>query len=193
MKDLKMLGLVAIATVVVMAFIGASTASATTLTGVDGAVLKTGTTIHVVNSGTNTLTTSFKNVECTRSKAVGSTSNETGTGITVQVTERTTEGCNCEVKVLKTGTLSITWTSGSSGTVKSSGAEITSDCSTIFGSVHCIYATNATDMGTLVGSATSGATGTLSTSADIPRLSTNFSATKPPLGTRTTKWTTRTR
>jgi hypothetical protein len=173
MKHLKRLGLAAVAAMALMAFVGAGTASATTLTGVGGAVLKTGTTIHVVSSGTNTMTTSFLNIQCSTSKAAGSTSNETGTAITINVTERTTEGCNCEVVVLKTGTLSITWTSGNSGTVRSSGAEITASCSTIFGNVHCIYATNNTDMGTLVGSATTGATATLNTSADIPRLSTS--------------------
>lgn len=169
MKHLKMLGLTAVMAAALMALVGVGMASATTLTGVGGAVLKTGTTIHVVSSGTNTMTTSFLNIQCNTSKAAGKTSNETGTAITIEVTERTTEGCNCEVVVLKTGTLSITWSSSSSGTVKSSGAEITATCSTIFGNVHCIYATNNTDMGTLVG----GTTATLSTSADIPRLTTN--------------------
>jgi hypothetical protein len=169
MKYLKELGLAAVATAALMACVGAGTASATTLTGVGGAVLKTGTTIHVVNEGINTMTTSFKNVECKGSTAAGKTLNETGATITIEVTERTTKECNCEVKVLKTGTLSITWTSGSNGTVKSSGAEITSNCSTIFGGVHCIYATSNTDMGILEG----GTTARQSTSADIPRLSTN--------------------
>jgi len=171
--NFKRLGPAFVVAAALMAFAGVGTASATTLTGVGGAVLKTGTTLHVVSSGTNTMTTSFLNIQCTSSKAAGKTSNETGTAIMIEVTERTTEGCNCEVKVLKTGTLAITWTSGNNGTVSSSGAEITANCSSIFGNVHCIYATNNTDMGTLVGSATTGATATLNTSADIPRLSTS--------------------
>jgi hypothetical protein len=108
MKHVKMLGLAAVMAAALMAFVGAGTASATTLTGVGGSVLKPGTTIHVVNSGSTRLTTTFKNIECSGSTAAGSTSNETGTTITIQVTERTTEGCSCEVKVLKTGMLFIT-------------------------------------------------------------------------------------
>ena len=175
MKYVKMLGLAAVAAMALMAFVGAGTASATTLTGVGGSILKSGSTITATNEGTVTLTTSFKNIECTHSEVSGKTTNETGTAVEGKVEVLTFDGvCNCEVKVLKKGTLSITWISGSNGTLKSSGAEVTASCSSIFGNVHCIYATNGTDLGTLTGSGTTKSTATMDiASADIPRLPTS--------------------
>jgi hypothetical protein len=171
MKYVKMLGLAAVAAAALMAFVGAGTASATTLTGLEGKVVKTGTTIHAVNSGTATLTTSFKNIECSESTVQGSTTNETGTTVNGSVGTLTFGKCNCEVKVLKTGTLSIERIgTTSNGTLRSSGAEVTASCSTIFGTVHCIYATSNTDLGTLTG----GTTAKMDiSSADIPRLPTS--------------------
>jgi hypothetical protein len=175
MKYVKMLGLAAVAAAALMAFVGAGTASATTLTGEGGAILKSGTTIHAIFEATEkvpkaTLTTSFKNIECAKSTVQGKTTNETGTAVTGSVSTLTFEECNCEVKVLKTGTLSITWTEKTNGTLTSSGAEVTASCSTIFGNVHCIYATSATHLGTLTG----GTTATMDIeSAGIPRLTTN--------------------
>jgi len=171
MKHLKRLGLAAVAAMALMAFVGAGTASATTLIGVGGSVLKAGTTIHAVNVGTVTFTTEVKNVECTGSTIQGTTSNETGTTVNITVSTLTFTGCNCEVKVLKTGTLSIERIgTTSNGTVKSNGAEITESCSTIFGTVHCIVATSGTDLGTLTG----GTTATIDiSSAQIPYLTTS--------------------
>jgi hypothetical protein len=171
MKHVKMLGLAAVAAAALMAFVGAGTASATTLTGVGGSVLKTGTTIHAVNSGIAKLTTSFKTIECSKSTVQGKTTSETGTAVTGNVEILTFEECNCEVKVLNKGSLSIERIGATSnGTLKSSGAEVTATCSSIFGNVHCIYATSNTDLGTLTG----GTTAVMGiSSADIPRLSTN--------------------
>ena len=171
MKYVKMLGLAAVAAAALMALVGVGTASATTLTGVEGKVLAKGSTIHAnfVSTKTQpkaTLTTEFKNIECEESTVSGVTTNETGETVNGEVKSLTFSKCNCEVKVLKTGTLSI----NASSVLKSSGAEVTATCSTIFGSVHCIYATSNTELGSLKG----GTTATLEISSkDIPRLSTN--------------------
>jgi hypothetical protein len=179
MKYVKMLGLAAVAAAALMAFVGASTASATVLCANNGSTTAcsskyaAGTAIKAENEGTATLTTSFKNIECTGSNVEGTTSNtgKSGEAVSGSVSSLTFTGCNCEVKVLKTGSLSVTWISGTdNGTLKSSGAEVTANCSTIFGTVHCIYATSSTDLGTLTG----GTTAKMDiSSADIPRLTTN--------------------
>jgi hypothetical protein len=166
MKHLKILSFAAVAAAALMAFVGAGTASATTLTGVGGAVLGTGSTIHANNEGTVTLTTEFKNIECKKSTISGKTTNETGTTVNINVEAWTFEECNCTVSVLKKGTLSI----ASGGAVTSSGAEFTATCSTIFGNVHCFYQTSATDLGVLVGGTT--AKWEIN-NKEIPRRSTN--------------------
>jgi len=178
MKYVKMLGLAAVAAMALMAFVGAGTASATTLTGVGGTVLKAGTEIHAVNEGVVKLTTSFKNIECEESTVKGTTDNETGTTVTGSIakTNLTWGKCNCEVKTLEGGKLHVAVSgSGPNGSVSSSGAEVTANCSTIFGTVHCIYATGAgTSLGTLKGSTTTGSTATMEIKENnIPRLSTS--------------------
>jgi len=175
MKPPKILGFAAAAAVVLMALIGVGTASATALTSPEGTVLKTGSTIHMVNSGTSTLTTTFKNITCSESTVQAKTTNESGTAISASVESLTWGGCNCEVKTLKGGTLSITSSGSGNGAFSSSNAEITVSCSTIFGNVHCIYATGAgTSLGTLTGSSTTGSTATLDVAeTNIPRLATS--------------------
>lgn len=81
------------------------------------------------------------------------------------------KGCGCEPVVLKFGRLEVHWIEGThNGTVTWTGEESTVNCSTIFGKVHCIYATNNTDVGTLTG----GDPATLDIkSANIPRLETD--------------------
>jgi hypothetical protein len=187
MKYVKMLGLAAVAAAALMAFVGASTASATVLCKTPGTGEPTGTTcpagwayekgtaIHAVNEGTATLTTSFLDITCNKSTVQGSTDNEGSASETVtgSITTLTFEECNCEVKVLAAGTLEVHWISGThNGTLTSKNAEVTATCSTIFGKVHCIYSTPAT--GTDLGTATGGNPATMDiSSADIPRLSTN--------------------
>lgn len=159
--NLKNLGIAAATVAMLLAFIGAGTASATTLTGEGGAVLKAGSTIHAANRGTVQLTGGFKNIECEESTIVDKTTNETGTVIGGNVESLTLSRCNCEVNVLKKGSLSITKASNDSGFLTSSGLEITVTCSTIFGKVHCIYVSNITELGSLRGSGITGATATM--------------------------------
>jgi hypothetical protein len=183
MKHLKMLCLAAVAAAALIP----SIASATELTSPAGTRLPVGTTIHAVNEGTVVLTTSFKNIECKESTILATTTNETGSRIAANIfvdqegalthPEFTLKSCNCEVKVLKGGSIEIDgFFGGGNGTFISSGWEVTASCSTIFGTVHCLYSTNITGntLGTLTGSTTTGATATLDIEGrDIPRLATS--------------------
>jgi len=166
MRYLK-LGLV-VATAALAAFGGVSTASATTLTGSSGKFLPAGTEIHaVLDSGqVSTLTTVYKNIVCEESTIQGKTANESGAVVSVSVEALTFGKCNCEVKVISGGTISISL----GGVVASNGTEVTTSCITVFGSVHCIYKTSATTLGTLTG----GTTATMDIEgANIPRLATD--------------------
>ena len=168
MKYVKMLGLAAVVAAALMAFVGASSASATVLckttptagTCPPGQAYEAGTEIHAVNVGTVKLDTTFKNVECSGSTVKGVTSNEGGPTETVTGPEAsaalTFTGCNCTVNVLKPGTLEIHLIEGTNnGTLTSNGAEVTVSCSTLFGTVHCIYETTNDSIGDLTASATS--------------------------------------
>jgi hypothetical protein len=204
MKYVKILGLAAVAAAALMAFVGASTASATVLCkteGIKNGTQTTGTTcpsgwafegeIHAVFEPTVALpkaklTTAFKNIECEESTVTGKTTNEGSATETVdgKVEVLTFGKCNCEVVVIKTGTLELHWIENShNGTLTSNGAEVTAQCESVFGPVHCIYVTENTDLGTLTGSATTGGTATMDIeSANIPRLKTD------PLCAETAKW-----
>ncbi len=180
MKSLKILGLTAVVAGALITLLGAGTASATVLCKEAGTGSPTGTTcpsgkgygaeqeIHAVNSGNVKLDTTFKTISCTGSTIKGTTSKEGSATETVTGPEGTLTltGCNCStVKVLHAGTLEIHWISGThNGTVTSSGSETTTICSTIFGNVHCTYATSNTDVGTLAG----GTTATLTASSHLP-------------------------
>lgn len=177
MKHLKILGLALVAAAALMAFAGASSASATVLCKVQGTGTPTGTTcpsgeaygagtkIEGTNSGIVKLDTTFKTVECKKSTISGETSTEGSATETVSGPEGTltfTE-CNCTVNVLKAGTLEIHWIDpvvegveqGShNGTLTSNGSEVTVSCNTLFGTVHCIYVTEKDSIGDLTGSAT---------------------------------------
>jgi len=188
MKYVKMLGLAAVAAVALMAFVGASSASATVLCTTPGTGTPTGTTcpagqaklagttIHaVLDPGVVAkLTTTFKNIECNKSTVSGTTANEGSASETVHgaVEVLTFEECNCEVVVIEKGELEIHWIEGThNGTLTSKNAKVTASCSTVFGNVHCIYSTGTgTDLGTLTG----GEPSTMDIAENnIPRLATN--------------------
>jgi hypothetical protein len=180
MKYIKMLGCAVGVAAVLMAFAGAGTASATVLcknnesTSTCSENYPAGTEIKSsLSTGTKAiLKTEFKTIECSKSTVSGKSENggDATESIKGPVEALTFEECNCEIKVLKKGTLEIHWISGSNnGTVTENGAEVTVNCSTIFGTVHCIYVTEKTDLGTLSG----GSPAKLSTKATIPRLTTS--------------------
>jgi hypothetical protein len=163
MKYVKMLGLAAVAMAALMAVFGASSASATVLcktkpteSGTTGTTCPTGwaypagTKNHAVSVGGIALHTSGLTIECKSSTIEGEFENEGSATETVKgpVKTLTFEGCNCEVKVLKTGTQEVHWVPDTfNGTVTGNGAEITATCSTIFGTLHCIYVANNLDLG----------------------------------------------
>jgi len=185
MKYVKMLGLAAVAAAALMAFVGASTASATVLckngTTTTTCSEKYGATTTIESklvTGTKAkLATAFKTVECGKSAVAGKSGDaKEGEGSATEtvkgaVTTLTFEECNCEVVVLKKGTLEVHSIAGTdNGTVTSNGAEVTVQCNeTIFGKVHCIYVTENTDLGPLTG----GNPAKLKAEASIPRLKTD--------------------
>jgi len=136
----------------------------------------------LVSKTKSKLTTPYNNIECGKSSL---TSKVTSTGKTIgaSVEALTLEECNCEVKVLAKGTLELEHiVSTTSATMKSTGTEVTTKCETIFGPVHCIYKTEATDLGTLEG----GNPAKIKISgANVPFLATD---TRCSEGTESAKW-----
>jgi hypothetical protein len=178
MKHLKSLCLIAVAVAGLMALVGSSMASATVLcknnlnTSSCSERYPVGTEFKTTLVGTATLTTSFKNVSCEEASGNGKLETEgSGTSTPGGIGTGTYSKCGCEVKVLKTGRIEVHHITGTdNGTVTFSGTEVTTNCSTIFGNVHCIYVTNSTDVGALE----SGNPASVKiNSADIPRASTN--------------------
>jgi hypothetical protein len=183
MNHVKTLGPAVVAAAALMAFGGASGASATVLCSVEGTGTPTGTTCpggQVYPAGTNIkmqlvagtgfkLETSFKNIPCEESTIEWETNAEEAKEVTGPGSFGLGK-CNCEFLILRAGTYSVSWISGThNGTVSSTGTEATINCNSIFGPVHCIYQTNATDLGTLTG----GNTAKLDMNANIPRLKTD--------------------
>jgi hypothetical protein len=170
MKYLKILGLAAVAATALMAFVGASSASATVFcktqptTGGSGTTGTTcpagwaytaGTRNHEVNVGKVTLTTAFKNIECKKSTIEGEIENEGSATETPSgpVRSLTFEECNCEVKVLRNGTQEFHWIADTfNATLTADGTETTASCTSIFGTEHCIYVTSHSDLGSITAS-----------------------------------------
>jgi hypothetical protein len=177
MKFLKMLGTSALAAAALLAFVGISTATVACKNNANtsecterwpkGTELKT-----QLRKGTKArLETSFKIIECGTASATGELTSEGSATSTAQGTGTGTYSeCNCEVKVLKTGTLEAHWLSGTDNAeVKSNGAEVTVNCSTIFGNVHCIYVSENNSAGVIFG----GSPPIIKFELNVPRLSTN--------------------
>jgi hypothetical protein len=175
MKYLRIVASAAVVAMALMALVGPGTASATALcknsanTTTCSEKYGAGTEIKFTNEGTETLTTAFQNNECSESTFHGTITVAVGiVTIGVAFLRRI---CHCPTTVLKNGSLSITHILGTdNGTVTSSGLEMTTSCSTIFGTVHCIYSTNGTHTGTLTGGNPANLT---ISSANLPRLTTN--------------------
>lgn len=164
MKHLKMLGLAAIAAMGLMAFLGATTASATVLckknqTSACTEKVAKGKTITFSAEGSTSLTDAFGGLvaTCTGSTVSGSITNE-GSSTTAVVGSITTlgfTGCNHPVTTKNTsgvetlGTLEVSNIAGSdNGTVKSNDTTVTIDESPL-GTCH--FLTSNTKIGTLTG------------------------------------------
>jgi len=193
MKYAKMLGLLVVAAAALMAFAGS--ASATELTDGTNTKLPVGTVIHA-NNTTNTVLDGTVNITCKKSTIQGSVTNAGGSTTTVEgsISTLTFEECgNNTVTVSKGGTLIAhthqhqasdgTWTETEGTTyasLTSTGAEVTVLTHNILGTVHCIYKTNATPIGTVHNSDHQDATGLATTavvtvdSLPIPQTPTDF-------------------
>jgi hypothetical protein len=173
MKYIKMLGLAAVAAAALMAFVGAGTASATTLTGTGCAVshCAIGTTIASESEGTTELHPPIGSINCKKSTVSGKTTTTGAAAETVKgnIEVLTFTECNATVTVLKKGTLEIhtenSASANNNGTLTSSGAEVTVN----YVGFHCIFTTNNTDLGTVTGSANTKGNATLDISTTIPR------------------------
>jgi hypothetical protein len=191
MKYVKMLALAAVAAAALMAFVGASTASATVLckTKVNAAgfcpkgwVMAQAEELHAISETEKpTLTSTFKTITCDESTVKGEVEKKGSAAETVKGPVQTltfTTNCNCTVVVLKGGTLEVhAKDDKGNGTLTSNGAEVTVQCASIFGNVHCIYVTENDDMGTLTGSTTTGGTATMDITTEVKRAKTTENGT----------------
>jgi len=200
MKYVKMLGLAAVAAAALMALVGASSASATVLcqttpvangAGTEKATCPEGwaypkeTVIHGVldpeQHATLTDGEGNKVITCKKSTVKGKTANEGAANETVTgaIEVLTFEECTspflgntaCTVTTVKGGTLELHWiVDTENGTLTSNGAEVTTNCGSIFGTIHCIFTTAKTDVGVLTG----GNPATLDAESNkIPQVATN--------------------
>lgn len=164
MKHFKIFAVLALAVAATMAF--ASTASATRVTSPAGTLYTS--TLKASHEGSHvTLHNPFVAIECT--STLEGTVNNHGVSLTATgpVTSWTFAGCTngWTVTTNTTGTFEIhTIGSGPDATWTSSGLTITA----VNGAVTCRYATNATDIGRITSSTTTGETATLDLSGSIP-------------------------
>lgn len=184
MRHLKMLGLAVVAAAAFMAFIGASSASATVICtetvtpcpagkkiGPKGdatdnfihATLVPGTSASLRNTERKLLVTCTESTVTAESELTGSAT-ETAKA---KVTKLTFGGCSSGVAVLKPGTLEVHWTEGDDGTVTSKEAEVTVN---IVGTT-CTYGSGA---GLTIGTLTGGSMGLIDINTVVNRVEGSF-------------------
>jgi hypothetical protein len=155
MKHLKMLGLAAIAALGLMAFVGAGTASATTLS-TDSAgttIYGVGTVIHTtLKSGTSALLETTGGAEiakCTESTTKGEIEIATGTWVGGALNTLNWGGCSQETVTINKGSIEIMQIgTKDEGEVRGKGSNVTLG---VFG-VSCTYGTGeGTTLGNLKG------------------------------------------
>jgi hypothetical protein len=184
MKHLKMLGLAAIAALGLMAFVGAGTASATTLaTDAAGNIhYEVGQEIHVTNkSGTSVLLedTSVNPIAtCTEVTIKGKIEDPvvetagkrfpSGTWITGPLNALLFAGCSQTTDTVAAGSLEIMKTGTDEGEVVGKNSKVTVG---VFG-VSCVYGTSAE--GTKLGTVKGGEAPELVVNAAIPKLEGGF-------------------
>lgn len=160
MKNPSMRALAA-ATLILAAFVRTGAASATELYvgdtplglgGITASLKSTTSALLKDKNGTTEDTCTASTMKMKIERDTGSGWNPSG-----KVSTLTFTGCTHTTTVLNPGSLTITWTSGTNGSVSSSGAEVTVK-STIFG-VSAICKTSAgTTIGTLTGTSSGNAT-----------------------------------
>lgn len=172
MKHLKLL-VAAITALGLMAFGGASTASATTLFTDSAHTIDypAGTTLHLTQvSGTTTVETDTSGntiSTCSNSTIHATTLNTTGTWIAATIDSFTWEGCSQTTDTTAKGSLELMWTSGGSAEVVGKGTKWTS---TLFG-VSCTYGFGE---GTKLGTVGGGSAPVLKINASIPKIEGGF-------------------
>lgn len=147
MKHLKTFCLVAVATGALLAFAG--TASATYVTTTTGGSVAT-PTFHLVNEGGHIrFTNPIANIDCSSTIEGNIESHGAFLPAVGNVFHFTFTGCTniWHVTTVSFGKLSIYWTSGHNGELRSTGAKIDA---TRFG-VTCVYETSNTKLGTITG------------------------------------------
>jgi hypothetical protein len=143
MKYIKMSALLAMATVVLLAFAG--TASADTLTSSGGITptIKATSTNATLHPGPGTITCE----STVEGKVQGHGASSPVSGVITSLTFGPCIGGTVHNATITPGTLSLQVTSTNAGSLSSSGATVTM---TMFG-VQCGYTTNATTIGTVTG------------------------------------------
>lgn len=186
MNYVKMFGLAIVATMILTAFVGSSSASATVLctTNITSGCAASGwdysssTTEHITESshgvsfvwrsGPTIINTCKKSTIHKVTANTGSSTSTVSGNIDTLTWGTGAEPCTKTTDTLSPGSLEIHWISGTdNGTVTASDTEVT--INTIFGT--CVYGTaKSLDLGTLVG----GTTPTISIDATLPKISGNF-------------------
>lgn len=169
MKNLKTIGLLAVASTALLAAVGAGTASGTVLcstvpsegkpptegtTCPENLAHPAGTKVDAVLQGSMTITTAIEDIECKKGGFEGKLTSEGSatTTVTVEKEELAFAECSCKVTVFKPGSMEIHWiVDTDDGTVTSTGTEVTTECFTVLGALHCTYNTHGTHAGTLTG------------------------------------------
>ena len=161
MKRLKMLAFAVAASAALIAFVGASTASAGILcknfTEPCNSILKNGEALssQVGAKKKARINTTYAVAECNKSTLAGKVTKEGGKGIAPEVTVETLsfgECSNCEVTVLKAGTYYVsTFPETGNGTAIGTGQEFVTKCNWAFGKMKCTWVTKATPLGEIEG------------------------------------------
>ena len=158
--------------------IGVSTASATTLTSPNGAVVPAGNQITLSLENSLLFRAGFTSLTCTQSSIAVNTENTGGSSETVRgpVESLTYSNCNATVHVLKKGSLEFHVIGGGpNGTVTSTGTEVT------YASLgtSCTYGTANTPIGTLTGSKNTGSGATLDIKVNLFKTAGGFLCASP--------------
>lgn len=196
MKYMKMLGLAAIAAAALMAFVGASSASATVLCKVtpEGAnatcpstqdypagtkiesTLEAGTTA-ILESGSTVLDTCTASTVAGETKTTGSATETVKGPITTLSWGTAATPCSKTTDTISKGELEIHWIKGThNGTLVGKGSEVT--INTIFGT--CVYGSST---GITFGTVESGSPAKIAINAVVPKISGNFACPE------TSRWT----
>jgi hypothetical protein len=158
MKNLETLALALVAAIALMALTGAGNASAATTLEENGKAKSSSVSLEIsLRTGTSLIVKDTNNIPvttCTGSLIKASTAPPYHSStVTAPVSGLTFTGCAHTTHVLKPGTLHFAHTSGTHGTISSSGAEVTIQ-STVFGA-SCVAKTGTgTSIGTLTGATT---------------------------------------